>query len=73
MNRSAVPAAISVIGTCGVRLIYVLALFPMFRSPQTLMYVYPISWIITGSAMTVAYFITRKRAFTEAELSAAVN
>ena len=63
INRGLVPALISVIGTCGFRMLYLFAIFPMYRSPAALMMVYPFSWILTGIAMNTAYFIARGRAF----------
>ena len=63
MKRSMVPALISVLGTCAFRLLYVLVYFPMHRTIEVLMTVYPASWILTGLAMNIAYFIVRRRAF----------
>ena len=63
MNRSMVPALICMIGTCGFRLIYVLVIFPFFRTPQMLLLVYPITWILTGIVMNTAYFRVRKTVF----------
>lgn len=63
MNRSMVPAMICMIGTCGFRLIYVLVIFPFFRTPQMLLLVYPITWILTGIVMNTAYFRVRKTVF----------
>ena len=65
MNRSMVPALICMIGTCGFRLLYVLVLFPFFRTPQMLLMVYPITWILTGIVMNTAYFIVRKKVFAK--------
>lgn len=63
MNRSMVPALISILGTCAFRLLYVLAIFPLNRTPEMLMLVYPLSWVLTGVAMNTAYFIVKKRVF----------
>ena len=67
MNRSIVPALISLMGTCAVRLLYVIFVFPHFGTPQALILVYPITWIITGVAMNTAYFIERNRLFLAME------
>ena len=63
MNRSMVPALICMIGTCGFRLLYVLAIFPFFKTPQMLLLVYPITWILTGVVMNIAYFKVRRTVF----------
>lgn len=63
MNRSLVPALISIFGTCAFRLIYVFTVLPQHHTFGTLMNVYPISWILTGTLMITAYFIIRRKAF----------
>ena len=67
MNRSMVPALISVLGTCAFRLLYVFFIFPQIRSIGALLFVYPASWVLTGIAMNTAYFIVRRKAFGEME------
>lgn len=49
------PAVITVIGTCIFRLFWVFAIFPTNRDYQSLMTVYPISWIITSVLMQIAW------------------
>ena len=66
MNRAIVPALISILGTCVFRLLYVMVYFPLNRTIEVLMTVYPASWILTGIAMNTAYFIVRRRAFRQA-------
>ena len=39
----------------------------MFPTYETLLYVYPVSWIITGVIMLVVYFVIRNRLFRERE------
>ncbi len=63
MNRSLIPALISVFGTCAFRLIYVFTILPHHHTFETLVLVYPISWILTGTLMISSYFIIRRRAF----------
>ena len=66
MNRSAIPAVISVVGTCAVRLLYVRFFFPLYGTPVVLILVYPVTWIITCLAMNTAYLIARRKAFFSA-------
>ena len=63
MNRSIVPAMISVLGTCAFRLLYIFFFFPHHRDVSTLMLVYPVSWVLTGIAMNVAYFMVSRKVF----------
>ncbi|MBE5806839.1 MAG: MATE family efflux transporter [Clostridiales bacterium] len=65
LNWSVVPALISMLGTCAFRLVYVLVYLPTHRSMETLISVYPISWVLTGIVMITAYFIVSRKAFGE--------
>ena len=53
---SIIPAAISVIGICGVRISWVFLVFPHFRTLGNLLSVYPISWAVTSAVLVIAYF-----------------
>jgi putative MATE family efflux protein len=66
MHRSMLPAVITVLGSCVFRLIWVATVFQMHHTIIMLMIVYPISWVITGTAMNIAYFRIRKKAFAHA-------
>ncbi len=59
MGRSLVPASITVLGSCVFRLIWVSTVFQTHHSLEFLMMVYPVSWIITGTAVTAAFFLLR--------------
>lgn len=61
MNHSMVPAIISILGTCVFRLLYVFTYLPTHHRFDTLFHVYPLSWVITGTATITAYFIIRRR------------
>ena len=68
LGYSLIPALISMIGICGVRLIWVATVFPKSSTFLTLIAVYPISWGITASAIFASYFIVRKRAYAKIKL-----
>ena len=57
------PLFISMLGTCVFRLLYVFFFFPAPRSIETLLLVYPTSWVLTGIAMMTAYYLVRRHAF----------
>ena len=65
MGHSMTPAVITVLGTCVFRLVWVNTIYAAHRSYLMLMIVYPVSWVITGTAVTVAYFIIRRREFAQ--------
>lgn len=54
-GHSLIPAVLTVIGTCGYRLGWIFLVFPGTRDYGQLMNVYPISWILTGIMMLIAY------------------
>ena len=59
------PSIITIIGACGVRVVWVYTVFKMYPSLTTLYLVHPITWIITVVSLTVnliiAYYKTKKR------------
>ena len=73
LNRSMIPALISIFGTCLVRLIYVFAIFPIWGTPQVLIMVYPVTWTITSIAMNTMYFRVREKAFAKEKPAAEIS
>lgn len=55
-GRSLPPAVISLIGVVGTRVLWVNLVFPQFRTFRALVTVYPVTWIITATALAIAYF-----------------
>ena len=55
-GHSLVPALISVVGICGVRIIWSLTAFRANPDFHVLMTAYPLSWCVTAAALAVAYF-----------------
>lgn len=64
MGWSVLPTVVVIVGSCLLRIVYVIAIFPAISSFENLMLIYPITWIITGSVMIALYFIARKRAYS---------
>jgi len=63
MNRSTTAMVVSLLGACGIRLLFIFAVFPFFRFPETVYLSYPVSWIITCIAHTafLTYFVKQKK------------
>ncbi len=61
MGYAILPTIITVFGSCIFRLIWIFTFFQINRSFENLIVVYPISWVITGSAMIISYFIVRRK------------
>lgn len=64
MGYSMTPAILTVFGTCVFRLVWIYTVCRIHPGYHILLMVYPITWVITGTAVLVAYFLRRKKAFT---------
>ena len=64
LGHSLAPAIISIAGICGVRIKYVLTIFRMNPTFDTLMLAFPLSWCLTAAAIVVTYFFVRKKAYS---------
>lgn len=63
MNHSILPALFSILGSCVLRIVWIYTVFSLFGTFEMLMNVYPVSWIITGIAVLIAYAIISRREF----------
>ena len=57
---SLVPAAITLVGICGVRVGWVYTMFRSKPAYDVLMRAYPLSWAVTASALAVAYLVVMR-------------
>ncbi len=60
-GESMIPAIVSLVCICGVRITWVYTYFQAHQTFQALIYAYPISWVVTFTVMVVVYFIMRAR------------
>ena len=65
MGFSMTPALLTVFGTCVFRLWWIYKVCSKYKSYEMVLNVYPISWVITGGAVLLAYFIIRKKCLKE--------
>lgn len=61
LGYSTVPAAVSAVFICGVRMIWIFFIFPTYHTFRELLMVYPISWIIACVAVGIAYLSVQKK------------
>ncbi len=63
LGYSVMPMIVSLIGACGLRLVWVATIFQIdrFHSIDTIYISYPITWVITFAAHIVCFVIVRKR------------
>ena len=69
LGYSVIPMFVSLIGACGLRIVFILTLFrlPYFHSLNWLYMSYPITWIITFSAHLIT-FLRIRRKFPKADV-----
>ena len=61
MGSSVLPMAVSLLGVCGFRMVWILGIYP-FQPTRTMLYLsYPISWAITFAAHMACYFRVKRR------------
>lgn len=61
LGRSMLPAIITVVGSVVFRIIWIYTVFARYHSFGMLLNVYIVSWIITGTAMIIAYILVSRK------------
>ncbi len=61
LGYSLVPALTSLIGICGIRILWVYFVFPMRHTFPTLLICYPLSWCVTMFVMLAAYLAVSRK------------
>lgn len=60
LGYAIVPMIVSVIGACGLRIVWIATVFAQYHSLDVLYVSYPVSWIITGATHMICYFVLWK-------------
>lgn len=63
LGYSLTPAILTVFGTCLLRILWVSTVSADATDFQLLMSVYPVTWVVTGTAVLLAWFIISRRVF----------
>ena len=61
MGISMLPMVLTIFGCVGFRVFWVMFIFPVIGTFSSLMMVYFVSWIITGTTVIAAYYITARK------------
>ena len=69
MGYSTIPMILSIIGTVGIRILWIFVFFPMHRSLYFLFISYPGSWIATIVMQVICYMLVRKKIASQGTLS----
>ena len=60
LGNSLLPAVATILGTCGLRVLWVKTVFPKYNTMESLMLCYPVSWTLVAVInLTVLYFMCR--------------
>ena len=65
LGYSVMPMFVSLVGACGLRLLWVAFVFPFFGTPAALYISYPISWAVTAAMHAGFFFVVRKHAYAK--------
>lgn len=57
MGHSMLPAVFTIIGSCILRIIWIYTVYAAHKFYWLLMIIYPISWVVTGVALLISYYI----------------
>lgn len=61
MNRAVIPMIVSIVGACGLRLLWIATVFQHVQKIEVLYIAYPVTWAITLSVHLVCILIVRRR------------
>ncbi|MDD6268991.1 MAG: MATE family efflux transporter [Oscillospiraceae bacterium] len=67
IGYSIIPTIVSLIGVCGLRLIWIATVFriPEYHRIETVYISYPITWVITFTVNIICFICVRKRAYSK--------
>ena len=61
MGYGTLPTVITLLGACGLRILWIFTVFAANHDYETLLWGYPISWTVTFIALMICYFAARSR------------
>lgn len=65
LNRSMTSMVISLTFSCGLRILWINTVFAYFRTPESLFFAYPVSWILSSAVHVVFIVITVRKLIRE--------
>ena len=61
MGCAIAPFSVSILGVCGVRIVWLLTVFAQFRTLEMLYLSYPVTWVVTASCHCICYIFLKKK------------
>ena len=65
LKKTLVPSIINISTICGIRILWILLIFPLRPTADMVYWCYPISWACSFAGLLAAYFYYRKKLFVE--------
>lgn len=69
LGYSVGPMITSLVGVCGLRLVWVATVFRFFHTPEVLYVSYPVTWAVTAAIHITVFFCVRRRAYERVDAS----
>lgn len=69
MGYTVMTMIVSMLGACGIRILWISTIFPVFHTQDMLFCVFPISWIITTIAHLICFMIVYPKKRKQSELN----
>ena len=73
IGHSMAPAVITLVGCCILRVVYIAVMLPHFTSFTQVALIYPVTWIITGTAVMLLYEAVTRKAYVTENLTVTPN
>ena len=64
MGFAMVPTMVSVVGVCGLRILWLHTIFAWFPTVEILFLSYPFTWTVTGLVQLICFLVIRKKHFS---------
>lgn len=61
MGASTVPMVVTILGACGLRIVWIMTIFARHRTLEILFMVFPVSWMVTILALAVCFVVIWKK------------
>ncbi len=67
IGSSIAPTVVSLLGACGLRVVWIYTVFAMTPTLKCLYISYPVSWFVTGLAHAICFLVVSRRLFRKLE------
>ena len=67
LGYSVIPMVVSILGACGLRLLWVATVFPIYHTAASLYISYPVTWTVTAATHFLMFLLVRKRAYAKVQ------